>query len=320
VSHSARTTAYLVLVLTFLIWSNSFLATRLLVGEQVPAHERLDPLSFVVARMLPVLAVTTSWLLASRRRRSEAARLLREHGPLIAVLGLLCVWLYNLPFAFGQRLVPPGTAGLITALNPVFTFLLALALRTERFVALRALGLVLAFAGVWQVVVHGAGHEVRGAYIVDALVLTLAPLSWAVYTVLGKRLVGVARPLVATYTTLAIGSAPALPLALLHRPLHASVAHWSPLRWGAALFLGLGCTLVGYWLWNVALRALPATTVSAFVFLNPPLALLSEWLWFGTVPGWGLLVGGALVLVGVRLCLSRAEPMPRAAPAIAESG
>jgi drug/metabolite transporter (DMT)-like permease len=184
----------------------------------------------------------------------------------------------------------------------------------------RTLGLALAFAGVWQVVVHGAGREVRGDYVLDALVLALAPLAWALYTVLGKRLLGVASPLVLTYTTLAIGSAPALPLLLLHRPLRAAVAQWSPVRWGAALFLGLACSLVGYWLWNVALRALPATTVAAFVFLNPPLALLSEWLWFGTVPGWGLLVGGMLVLAGVRLCLGGAAPAPRAAPAIAESG
>src|SRR5205807_189223 len=83
----------------------------------------------------------------------------------------------------------------------------------------------------------------------------------------------------------------------------AAVAHWSAERWVAALFLGLVCSCLGYWLWNIALQRLPATTVAAFVFLNPPLALLFEWLWFGHVPAWGLLVGGTLVLVGVRLCI-----------------
>ena len=298
-----RWPAFLLLVALFVVWSNSFVAARVLVGEQVPADQRLDPLPFVVVRFLPVALVTWPWLLLSRRRRGELARLLREHGPLVALLGLISVWVYNLPFAAGQRLVPPGAASLIITLNPVLTFLLAVALRVERFAAVRAAGLALAFAGVWQVVVHGAGREVHGAYLADALLLTLAPLSWALYTVLGKRLLGVASPLLVTYATLALASAPTVPMALADADLRATLARWPLERWAAALFLGVACTLLGYWMWNVALRRLPATTAASFVFLNPPLAILFEWLWLGSAPSWGLLLGGALVLAGVRLCV-----------------
>src|SRR5262249_11350709 len=155
------------------VWSNSFLAARLLVGEQVPAAERLDPLAFVIARFLPVLVVTWGWLLSSRQRRAEVGALVREHGGLLLALAVLSIWTYNLPFAFGQRLVPPGAASLIITLNPLLTFVLAMALGQERFSVVRALGLVLAFAGVWQVIVHGAGRELRGAYVGAALALTL---------------------------------------------------------------------------------------------------------------------------------------------------
>ena len=304
----SKRTAYLVLLLCFVIWSNSFLAARLLVGEQVPAAERLDPLAFVVARFLPVLVVTWGWLLSSRERRAQVVALLREHLGLLIALAVLSIWTYNLPFAFGQRLVPPGAASLIITLNPLLTFVLAMALGQERFSLVRALGLVLAFAGVWQVIVHGAGRELRGAYVGAALVLTLSPLSWAFYTVLAKRLLGKATPLLLTYLTLGIGSLPTLPLAFVHRGLRGAVAHWTPERWAAALFLGLACTCLGYVLWNVALRALPATNVAVFVFLNPPLTLLFEWLWFGTVPAWGLLAGGAMVLAGVYLCIAEVDP------------
>ena len=305
----SRRAAYLVLLLTFLIWSNSFLAARLLVGEQVPADERLAPLAFVLARFLPVLLVTWPWLLLSRQRRGELKRLLREHGGLLVGLAALSIWTYNLPFAFGQYLVPPGAAALIITLNPVLTFVIAVLVRQERFSLARAIGLALAFAGVWQVIVHGAGKEVRGAYVIGALVLTLSPLSWSIYTVLFKRLLGTQEgrpgvsPLLLTYVTLAIGSLPTLPLALAHRGFQSAVAHWTPERWVAALFLGIGCTLVGYSLWNLALRRLTASNVTAFVFLNPPLAILFEWLWFGTAPSVGLLFGGALVLAGVYLCI-----------------
>jgi len=324
----SRWPAYLILLGTFLVWSNSFVAARLLVGEQVPAAERLDPLAFVAARFLPVLFVTWPWLFATRRRRGEVAALLREHGGVILLLGALSIWTYNLPFAFGQKLVPPGAAALIITLNPVLTFVLAVLLRQERFSMPRAAGLTLAFAGVWQVVVYGAGRAVHGAYLIDALVLTLAPLSWTLYTVAGKHLFGDAKrgegpsPITVTYLTLAIGALPTVPIALLYRPLQSATAHWEPVRWAAALFLGLACSLLGYTLWNIALKRLPATHVTAFVFLNPPLAILFEWLWFGSVPSWGLLLGGAFVLVGVYLCigeLGRAPSAAAATPATAPS-
>jgi drug/metabolite transporter (DMT)-like permease len=315
---SPRWSAYLVLLGTFLLWSNSFLAARLLVGEQVPEAQRLDPLAFVVARFLPVLFVTWPWLLASRARREEVRRLLREHGGMILLLGAFSIWTYNLPFAFGQRLVPPGAAALIITLNPVLTFIIAVLLRQERFSTPRAVGLALAFAGVWQVVVYGAGREVRGAYVWAALALTLSPLSWSFYTVAAKHLLETERragreasPVLLTYLTLAIGAIPTLPLALLHRPLQAAAVHWQPVRWVAALFLGLACTVLGYSLWNIALKRLPATHVTAFVFLNPPLALLFEWLWFGSVPSWGLLLGGGFVLAGVYLCIADVRRAPR---------
>jgi len=313
-----RWPAYLVLLGTFVIWSNSFLAARLLVGEQVPAAERLDPLSFVVARFLPVLLVTWPWLLATRARRGEVRRLLREHGGMVLLLGAFSIWTYNLPFAFGQRLVPPGAAALIITLNPVLTFVIAVLLRQERFSTPRAIGLALAFAGVWQVIVYGAGRDLHGAFIGAALALTLSPLSWSFYTVATKHLLEQERsagreasPVMLTYVSLAIGAIPTLPLAFLHRPLQAAAAHWQPVRWVAALFLGLACTLLGYSLWNIALKRLPATHVTAFVFLNPPLALLFEWLWFGSVPSWGLLVGGGFVLAGVYLCIADFRRAPR---------
>ncbi|HVS01455.1 MAG TPA: DMT family transporter [Thermoanaerobaculia bacterium] len=295
---------FAVLFATFLLWSNSFIAARILVGEEAPEALRVGPLGFVVVRFAPVALVCWAWLLLLPAARREAAWLLRHHGPLVVVLAALNVWGYNLPFAAGQHLVPPGTASLIITLNPLFTLLLALLIGQERFLPVRALGMLVAFFGVYQVVVHGAGRAVTGAYVGDALVLATAPLSWALYTVLGKRLLGAASPLTLTYLALGLGSLPALGLAAVDSGLQARVGSWGAERWGAALFLGLGCSVVGYALWFLALRHLQASTVAAFVFLNPPLTLVFEWLWFGRVPSWGLLAGGVLVLAGVGLCLA----------------
>lgn len=302
---------YLLLVLCFVIWSNSFTATRALVGDVVPAGERLAAREFVEARFVPVALFCLGWFAALPRARREAQAILAAHPVLVPALGLLAVWGYNLAFGTGHQRVSAGAGALITTLNPVLTYLLALALGEERPAAAKLAGLALAFSGVYVVVVHGAGRAIEVAYLADAGVMLLAPASWAIYTVLSKPLLTGRSPLHLTFLVLGLGSLPALPLAALDARLHEKVGRWGFERFGATLFLALACTVLGYWLWYEALARLTSSNTAAFVFLNPPLALFFEWLWFDRLPAPGLLFGGVVVLAGVYLCLRRPRRGPR---------
>ena len=310
----ARWPAFLLLLVVFLLWANSFIAARVLVSEEVPAAERLGPVAFVLMRFAPVGLFCLAWFALLGRERRAAVELLRRHGWTILVLAAVNVWGYNLAFGFGHHRVAAGTASLIIALNPVLTLLLAAALGQERISWAKALGLGVAFSGLWLVVSRGAGRAVDLPYLQDAAVLALAPVCWALYTVLAKPLLEESSPVTLTFLALGLGSLPTLPwLAadlLVRGDLHGHLAAWSAAgtgveRWGAALFLSLGCTLLAFWLWFEALKRLAASTAAAFVFLNPPLTLLFEWLWFAKVPSAGFLSGGALVLIGVYLATRR---------------
>jgi drug/metabolite transporter (DMT)-like permease len=304
---------YLLLVVCFVIWSNSFSAARALVGDDVPAAERLDPREFVVVRFAPVALCCLAWFAALPRARREARAVLAAHPALVPVLGLAAVWAYNLAFGAGQERVSAGAGSLITTVNPVLTYLLALALGQERTAAAKLAGLALAMAGVYVVVVHGAGRAVEVADLRAAALLLLAPASWAIYTVLSKPLLTGRSPLTLTFLVLGLASLPTLPALALDAELLAKLGRWGAPRFGAALFLALACTVVGFWLWYEALARLSSSSTAAFVFLNPPLALFFEWIWFDRLPAPGLLLGGSAVLAGVYLCLRR--PTPRTGPA-----
>jgi len=92
---------------------------------------------------------------------------------------------------------------------------LARLLLKEAFGFRRAAGLVLALVGVFVVIRYGTDQPVDWPYLSSALVLTLAPLSWAIYTVIGRRLPAAAGALDTTYALLFVGS---LPLLLLATP------------------------------------------------------------------------------------------------------
>ena len=276
--------AHLVLVLTLLIWSFSFLAAARL-------RQDMGLTDALAARFLPVLLGAGLLLLWRRPLRLPRAAWWR-----IVAMGLLGVPVYNLAFLHGLKSVPSGTAALIIALNPVFTAVLARIVLGEKFGLRRTAGLVLALAGVFVVVRYGTDKPVDWPYLSSALVLVLAPLSWAVYTVIGRRLPAAADALDTTYALLLVGSLPVLGLgtpALGARLL----AH--PGALGAALYLAVPCTLVAYAGWVWALKRLPAGEVAAFVFLNPPLANLWAWLFEGATLKPPFLLGALALLAGV---------------------
>jgi drug/metabolite transporter (DMT)-like permease len=285
--------AHLVLILTLLVWSFSFLAAARL-------RQDVGLVDALAARFIPVLIGAGALLLWRR-----PLRLPWEAWPRIVAMGILGVPVYNLFFFHGMKTVPSGTASLIIALNPVFTAVLAGVVLGEEFGRRRMAGLALALAGEFVVVRYGTDRPVDWPYLSSALLLTVAPLAWACYTVIGRRLPAAADPFDATYALLLVGS---LPMLLLPTPALAGTLAAHPGALAAALYLAGPCTLLAYAGWIWALKRLPAGETAAFVFLNPPLANLWAWLFEGRALRPPFLLGAAILLAGVAAIVL---PLPR---------
>lgn len=282
--------AHLVLALTVLVWSFSFLAAARL-RQELGLGESL------AARFVPVLLGAGAYLLARR-----PLRIPRAAWPTVVAMGLLSVPVYNVFFFHGMKTVPSGTAALIIALTPAFTAVLARIVLGEPFGRRHVAGLILALAGVFVVIRFGTDRAVDWPYLSSALLLALAPLSWAFYSVLGRKLPGGADPVDTSYALLFVGS---LPLLAFARPATVAKLAASPGALGAALYLAVPCTLLGWVSFLWALKRLPASEATAFIFLNPPLANLWAWLFEGATLKLPFLLGAAILLGGVALIVLR---------------
>ena len=149
------------------------------------------------------------------------------------------------------------------------------------------------------VVVLGSGADVSLHGLRGPLLVLIAPLTFAVYNILYK-------PLLGRFDLPALTAAGGIAGSLLFLPFEntGAVDRFGALdagAWISLAALGLGATLGGYVTWSIALRGLDASRAMSYLYLVPPLAVAIGALALDEpITAW-LLLGGALVIGGVAL-------------------
>lgn len=277
------------------VWGSAFLGIKVLA-------DALDPFQITWYRYLPFPILYGAYL--GLRRRDTFRSVTGPDWIRFAVLGAFGVIGYHFPLNWGLHdaadgiVVTGATASILVATNPLWTLLLAVARRKETFHAQSAVGILLAFVGVVVVVLLGKGHA-EFTVARKALVILLAPMAWAVYSVYSKPLVGKYGGLFVTGMTMSLGTLMLVPLGLTYgtAPLHALDAE----GWFWVLFLALVSTVAGYAIWNNALKHRSASSVAVYVYAQPVVtAILGAWYLHEGLTSFFVL-GAALVLAGVVL-------------------
>jgi len=283
---SARLGALLAVV----IWGASFAATKRAVAELAPAT-----LLFSRA-MLGALVVGTLLL----RRHALRALPLRDLPTLVALAVPGLVLTQGLQAYALLRSTSANTAWLI-ALGPVVTAVLAAWLLQERLAG-KLLGLGLALGGAILVVTRGNSlatalglPETRG----DVLTL-LSTVTWALYTIGGRRFVGRHDARLVTAHLLVVASVAFAPLFVVEQGWR-QLAALSPVGWACLGYLGIGCSGIGLLLYYAALEHLEASQVAAFIYLEPLIAQALAIGLLGEPVTASLLAGGGAILIGVYL-------------------
>ncbi|MDI6706010.1 MAG: DMT family transporter [Bacillota bacterium] len=281
------------LVATYVIWSNSFIAISYL-------RQSVSSLDIVMLRFIPVGLI--SLVVVAAKYRREFIEIVKKHPVRLAAMGLTNVIIYNLLTAYGLTYINASAGSLLIALNPLFTMLLAARFLRESLTKSRVIGTVLSFIGLIIVVVFGkVGLEESTFIPLDkvhyALMVILATLSWAVYTILIKPLMSSYSPQGLNYMILLVGSAP-LFLGINRRFINV-VANLDAMQIFSVFFLAVMCTVVGYSLWLTAVKYWTASNVSLFAFLNPPLTAVFSYIYFGKGISPLFFIGGVIMLAGI---------------------
>lgn len=255
----------------------------------------LHPAVVVLYRGAFALLAYAVWLVF--RRKSVLRIEVKDMIPLL-LLGLINIPMNQLMFVWGLKYTTAPNAALAYALSPAFVLLLSWLFMGEKLSGNKAVGVVVAIVGS-AIILNERGFDTRSELFFGNIIELCASLSWALYTVFGRK---VALKYGAVYTTalsMFIGFFLYLPLYSVLPVQHVAPQVLNAEQWMGLLYLGVMTSGVGFALWYYLLTKLEAGKVAVFNNLQPVLTTLIAVIYFRQYPSPMFILGGLIVLVGV---------------------
>lgn len=252
-------------LITVIAWGTSFICTKVLMVDGGFTPVEMYAYRFAAAYLLMLLF--TFKKIFSNSWRDELSLML---------CGVCSGSLYFVTENFALQHTTAGNVSLLASVSPIFTTILMAVIFRVKIKFGVALGSIMAFVGVGCIIFsHGEGIEIRP--LGDLLALS-ASLSWAVYTILVKRLIPVYSSLFITRKLFFYGVLTALPLLLLHDgSFHLSLLFdmAQPKYLFNFLFLVVLCSMAAYIVWNEAMKILGPVMANNYIYLQPLVTMVA---------------------------------------------
>ena len=216
----------------------------------------------------------------------------------MALLGTICIPVSMMAFQIGVMRCNAATAAPLFCTNPLFTMPIAAVFASEKMTRRKWISLAVGIAAVifmirpWDV---QPGNTVSGI-----LIMLLASVSFAVYSVMSKRSIKRIGTFMQTSINFIVGSLILLVIILMTgHPVIAGVSENIPI----ILYCGVIVTGIGYLAYFLAIRYSDATTGSITFFIKPAIApifavlILHESIYWNTVVGIILLITASFLTI-----------------------
>ncbi len=280
------------------IWGGMYVVTDVVL-EVVP------PATLLIMRYVLALIVLLPafWI---KRDRWIARRDWAE----IAIVAFVGFGISLLAQFGGTELSTAAAGSVITSATPAFIILFAWPLLNEVPSAAKLAGLALATIGVLVVSLAGGQPITQQSRdpVLGNLLLIVAAVSWALYTVLARRATRRYTALVVTLAVTVAGIPIVAPVAAIELQSRA-IGDVTPGAIAGIVYVGIGSTAIAFYFWNKSFELLDAATASLFFFAQPVVGTLLSAVFLLEPLGLSFFAGAALIGLGVWLAM-RQKSLP----------
>jgi drug/metabolite transporter (DMT)-like permease len=267
------------------IWGGMYVVSKVVL-------DIIPPFTLLTIRLL--LGALALGVVILIRGKQEFARKQFRDSFLVGFVG----YGISLGFQFvGTKLSTASNGSLVTSATPAFVLLFAPFLLNEKTTMRRVIALIASTLGVMAVIDPRTANFSSSLFLGN-LSLMAAALTWALYSVLVRKISANA-DLLASSTVMLIAG---IPSSILFSLVEIKTQGIGVITIGiiaGLLFLGIISTALAMFLWNYAFAELPAAVASLTFFAQPIVGTLLGWFFLSEKITPLFLLGGLLIGIGI---------------------
>ncbi|MCM0760412.1 MULTISPECIES: DMT family transporter [Sporomusa] len=288
--HSKNDKMYFFLVLTAVLWGGNPVAVKSVLGE-------ITPIMTVLIRYIGISAILLSIMFIKEGRHALPPK--HQILPLI-LMGITGIVLNNGLQFIGLQYSTVVNCSLVAATTPAITAILAVLFLKETMNKKQWLGIFISLLGVVYLVAHGSMEIIKNlSFNKGDLLFLVSQASWAVYTLLGRRVMEDVSPMGVTAWA---GFSGAIFMGIA--ALYEGVAAPSRLSYDTLLSLSymiIGSGILAMNWWNTGVRVVGANRAAIFTNIIPLAAMALSVVLLHEHVGWHEIAGGIWIIFGVYL-------------------
>jgi drug/metabolite transporter (DMT)-like permease len=281
------------LVVVYVVWGSTYLAIRVVVDAKIPPMLGMAT-RFLTAAVLMAIGLT----IKSGWRR---LRITRREAVGAATVGVLLLAFGNGAVAIAEQTVPSGLAALLVAAIPLWLMLLRVG-GGERPRGMTWVGVLIGFGGAALLALSGGNTSAKP---LSVAVLVVGTICWATGSRFAPQL-GLPRdPLVTALYEMVFGGTAMVLLGVLRgEPARLHLDRIDGSGWLGLAYLVVFGSLLAYTAYSYLLANAPISLVGTYAYVNPAVAVFLGWLILNESLTWQILLGGAVIIVGVALVVT----------------
>jgi drug/metabolite transporter (DMT)-like permease len=289
---------YVKLILTAVFWGGTFIAGRVVARDVGPFSAAFFRF-FIASIFLVLFTCKIEGRLPVLRKRQIIP---------VFLLGMTGVFLYNVFFFKGLKIIHAGRAAVIIAGNPIFITLLSAYFFKEKLSLIKIAGILLSVSGAVIVISKGSFHEiVTGGVGWGEIFIFGCVFSWVAYSLIGKAVMDGLSPLAAVSYSSIIGAFFLFFPALFEGGVQ-NLRLYHPVDWVGMFYLGFFGTVIGFVWYYEGIKKIGPMKASLFINFVPVSAVVMAFFILNEPITPSLFIGTLLVCSGVYLTNKRFTP------------
>jgi drug/metabolite transporter (DMT)-like permease len=278
------------LIIIALVWAGSFIVVDATVKE-------IQPITIAFLRFL----IATPFMIFSILilKKNQLIKLNELHY--FIILGLTGVTLLYIFQYLGIERTTPATSAVLINTNVIFIGVFSLLFLKEKITKKRIIGILLSFTGVIFVLLAQMINEnivFNNIFLMGSFFIILSAMCWAVYSIIGKKIMKKYDPLLVITYAFIIGTIALLPFIgtnIINEIRNVTLENWINI-----LYLSIICSIFGYIGWYYALDKIEASKSAVYLNFIPFFAIILSF-FYGEKIKIFFIIGAILIIYGVYL-------------------